>query len=802
MSRVLIIGGGAMGVSTLYHLAKFGWTDIALVEKNELTAGSTWHAAGLCTHFAHNLTIQALRAHSVRLYSGELEAETGNPVSFHQCGALRVTRSKDRMDEFRHVQGIGKYSGHRFDILTPEELKEIYPLVELHDLIGAIHEPFDGHVDPSQATHAMAQGARHNGAKIHRHTKVTSLEQTPSGEWRVVTDQGDFAAEHLVMAAGTWAYEIGRLAGLDLPVVPILHQYLVTDRIEAVAELDRELPIIRDPEESWYVRPERDGMIIGPYEKDGKSWSIDQVPPEFGMELLPPDLDCIEHIVAAAMERIPVLAEAGIKTVVNGPITFTPDTNPLIGPAFGVTNCWLATGSSMGVMEGGGAGKFLAEWMIGGEPPMDALAVDPRRFGAFADRDYRIAKAIECFGNQFAIHFPFEEREAGRPRYTSAIHQDMDAAGAVFGQAYGWERPNWFAGTGESREVPLTFGRANWFDAVARECEAALERVAVADMSVFSKFEISGPAAVDCMDRLGANTPPSQPGRVGLVHALTASGGIMSEFTVAKLDDSRFYLTSAAAARRQDFELLQQLAVLSGGAKLRDVTEQRGVLAVMGPHAPSVLGHLTDSDLSHQAFPWLSAKAIHIAGVDALAVRVSYIGECGWELHAAMADLPALYAAIMEAGRTYGIGHYGAYAANAMRLEKAYPAWGIDLTTERSPYEAGLARFVKPQDRTFTGRECLIERPVELSLRLLEISGGQRDPFGLHPVFGNGDICGLVTSGAYGHRTGKTLAFAYVSADRLGDDPEFAVEICAERAPARLLHAPPYDPENRRLRGE
>ena len=614
--RALIIGGGAMGVSTLYHLAKLGWNDIALVEKNELTAGSTWHAAGLCTHFAHNLTIQAMRAHSVRLYSGELEAETSNPVSFHQTGALRVTRSPDRMDEFRHVQGIGKYSGYRFDIMTPDELKEIYPLVELHDLIGAIHEPFDGHVDPSQATHAMAQGARNNGAKIHRHTKVTGLQQLPGGDWRVDTDKDDFIAEHLVMAAGTWAHEIGRLAGLDLPVVPILHQYLVTDRIEAVAALDRELPIIRDPEESWYVRPERDGMIIGPYEKDGKPWSIDHVPPEFGMELLPPDLDCIEHIVAAAMERIPVLTEAGIKTVVNGPITFTPDTNPLIGPAFGVTNCWLATGSSMGVMEGGGAGKFLAEWMIGGEPPMDALALDPRRFGAYADRDYRIAKAIECFGNQFAVHFPFEEREAARPRYTSAIHQQMGKAGAVFGQAYGWERPNWFAGSGDAREATLTFGRANWFNAVARECTAACERVAVADMSVFSKFEISGPGAVDCMEQLGANTPPSRPGRAGLVHALTVSGGIMSEFTVVKIDDERFYLTSAAAARRQDFELLQHLVASCSDAELSDVTEERGVLAVMGPLAPSVLGQLTDSDLSIAAFPWLSAKIIQVAGIE------------------------------------------------------------------------------------------------------------------------------------------------------------------------------------------
>ena len=584
---VLIIGGGAMGVSALYHLAKLGWADVGLVEMNELTAGSTWHAAGLCTHFAHNLTIQAMRAHSVRLYSGELEDETGSPISFHQCGALRVTRSPERMEEFQHVRGIGKFSGFDFNILSPSELKEIYPLVELDGLLGAIHEPLDGHVDPSQATHAMAQGARMHGATIHRQTRVQSLEQRASGEWLVRTDKEDFIAGQIVMAAGTWAHEIGRMAGLDLPVVPVLHQYLVTDRLDAVAERDVELPIIRDPEESWYVRQERDGMIIGPYERNGKPWSIDQVPPEFGMELLPGDLDCIEHIVAAAMARIPALSEAGIKTIVNGPITFTPDANPLIGPAFGIRNCWLLTGSSMGVMEGGGAGKFLAEWLVGDEPPMDALAVDSRRFGAFADRDYRIDKAIECFGNQFAVHFPFEEREAGRPRLTSSLHDAMNDADAVFGQAYGWERPNWFAGSGQPRHSELNFKRTNWFDAVARECEAVASRVAVADMSVFSKFEISGPGANDYMDHLGANTPPKSVGRIGLIHVLTNSGGISSEFTVTKLDENRYYLTSAAAARRIDDATLHALAT-DYNVTVSDVTEQRGVLSVMGPQSAGV----------------------------------------------------------------------------------------------------------------------------------------------------------------------------------------------------------------------
>ncbi|MEM7058188.1 MAG: FAD-dependent oxidoreductase [Pseudomonadota bacterium] len=787
-TQVLIVGGGAMGVSCLYHLTKLGRSDVTLLEKNELTAGSTWHAAGLCTHFAHNLTIQAMRAHSVKLYSGILEEETGQPVSFHRSGAIRVTRSAERLDEFRHVQGIGKFSGFNFNILTPNQLKEIYPLVETDGLLGAIHEPDDGHVDPSQATQAMAAGARAGGAKIHRHTKVTAIDRKNDG-WHVTTDKATFIAEHLVMAAGTWAYEIGGMAGLDLPVVPVLHQYLVTARIDAVAAQAKELPIIRDPEESWYVRQERHGMIIGPYERTATPWSIDHVPPEFGMDLLPPDLDAVQHIVEAAMARIPCLAEGGLKTVVNGPITFTPDAGPLIGPAFDLPRCWLLTGSSMGVMEGGGAGKFLAEWIVEGAPPMDALAVDPRRFGGWADRDYRLDKAIESFGNQFAIHYPYEEREAGRPRLMSSLHDRMKAAGARFGQAYGWERPNWFGAPAE-----LTFRRPDWLPNVAEECRAVAERVAVADLSVFSKFLASGPGAAGFMETLGANRPP-RPGRIGLSHALTPAGGIASEFTVTHLRSGDYYLTSAAAARRHDHDLLRTRA--SGEMTITDITETRGVLGVMGPQAPEVLQELTKSDLSSAAFPWLSAQEITMAGVQVLALRLSYVGEAGWELHADMADLPRLYDAVLAAGQARDIGHYGAYAMNALRLERGYPAWGLDLTTERTPMESGLSRFVKSEDRTFIGKDALLARETEMSLHLLDLDPPDHHPFGLHPVMAHGESVGLVTSAAFGHRMGKFLAFAYLRAGAPTID--LTVEICGEVSAARL-HPPVYDPKNLQMR--
>jgi dimethylglycine dehydrogenase len=801
-ARVVVIGGGVMGVSLLYHLTRLGWRDVALVEKNELTAGSTWHAAGLCTHFAHNLTIMHMRAHSVRLYAGELERDTGQPVSFHQTGALRVTRSRDRLDEFAHVRGLGRYAGFDFDILDPRELEEIYPLVDTEGLLGAIHEPLDGHVDPSQATHAMAAGARQGGAAIYRQTTVTGIESTGSREWRVCTSGGDIVCEHVVNAAGTWAFEIGAMMGLELPVVPILHQYLVTGRIEAYAQLDRELPIIRDPEESWYVRQERDGAIIGPYERDGRPWSVDAVPPQFGMELLPPDLDRVEAIVEAAMRRIPALGDAGIKTIVNGPITFTPDANPLIGPAFGIDNAWLLTGSSMGVMEGGGAGKFLAEWIADGAPPMDALALDPRRFGGWADRAYRVDKAVECFGKQFAVHYPFEERPAGRPRRTTPIHDNLRCAGAEFGFAYGWERPNWFGGAGET--PALTFRRPGWFEAVARECRAVAECAGLADMSVFAKFEVRGAEARTFMETLGANRSPSADGRIGLTHALTRTGGVASEFTVTRLREDHYYLTSAAAAERHDEDLLRRHGRKLGGVTIDNVTEQRGVLSVMGPRSRDIIASLGDGDLSNAGFPWLAARSLTVAGVSVLALRVSYVGELGYELHHAIGNQKALYDALIEAGSAHGLVHFGAYAMNAMRLEKGYRAWGLDLSTERTPLEAGLGHLVRTQGRRFTGADALAAAPSarQLTMVLLGFEDADADPFALHSVYRRGAPCGLVTSAAFGHRIGRPLALAYVEPSALASADALEVGILDRLHAATVLAEAPYDPANARLRGD
>ncbi len=802
-AQVVVIGGGIMGCSLIYHLTKFGWTDVVLVEKNELTAGSTWHAAGLCTHYAHNITVMNLRAHSVKLYSGILEAETGQAVSFHSTGALRVTTKADRMDEFRHVQGLGKFAGHDFNILNPEELKAIYPLVNTEGLLGAIHEPYDGYVDPSQATHAMAKGARDRGAEINRNNPVEGIERV-GGEWLVHTKNGDIRAEHIVNAAGTWCREIGTMMGVDLPVVPMLHQYMVFDRIEAFAKIENEMPFIRDPDESWYLRQERDGVILGPYEKNGTPWSIDGVPPEFGMELLPPELERIEDIAGDCMARVPAVAEGGIKSIVNGPITFTPDANPMIGPAFNLPNAWVLTGSSMGVMEGGGSGQFLAQWIIGGEPPADALAIDSRRFGGYADRDYRVDKAVECFAAQFGIHYPYEERPAGRKKRVTPIYDRLKALGAVFGSAYGWERPNWFARNGNDAyetESELSFQRCNWFEAVAEECRCVSENVAIADVSVFSKFNITGPQANQFMDSLGANRAPEVDGEINLNHVLTPGGGVASEFSVTRVGDNHYYLVCAAAAERHDEDLLRNRASAFSGVEIENVTEKLGVLGVMGPNACKVLSELSATEFSPSGFPWLSAQKIIVAGIEVVAMRVSYIGEPGWELHHSVEHQANLFDQLWQAGEKYQMGLYGAFAMNAMRLEKGYRAWGTEYTTERTPLEAGSGMFVKTTDRDFIGKASMLQRhqsPDHWHMHLLEIADTGEDPFYAHTVLNNGQPVGIVTSGAYGHRVQKPLALAYFS--KQPDDAELKVEILGKNVPARILKTPPYDCKNKLMR--
>ena len=799
-ARVLVIGGGAMGVSLLYHLVKAGWTDVVLTEKSDLTHGSTWHAAGLCTHFAHNPTIQQLRARSVRLYRDVLPAETGRSCGFHPCGAMRITCVPDRMDEFAHVAGLSKFTGCRLRVLTVDEIAELHPLARTDRLIGGLLEDDDGHVDPALAVGAMADAARSGGASILRRNRVLSIRRE-SGGWAVETEKGLVRVRHVVNAAGTWAFEVGAMMGVGVPAVPMLHQYIVFDEIPEVTRRNadgmKELPMIRDPDESCYVRQERDGLILGPYERNGEAWAVDGCPEDFGADLFPADLDRVEAIADAAMERIPALGGGGIKSIVRGPITFTPDANPLIGPAVGAEGAWLLTGSSMGVMEGGGAGWFLARWMIDGTPPLEPLAIDSRRFGDWAGRGYRIEKAVESFGLQFGVHYPNESRPAGRNKRLSPVHGRMAERGAVMGVVNGWERPDWFAAR-PGTETELTFRRTNWFGAVAAEVEAVASAVGLQDMSPLSKFEVQGPGTRAFLECLGANAPP-ETGRVGLTHALTPAGGTQAEFVVAMLEKDRAYLTSAAAAELMDFELLRARAV-GHEVSVTNVTSRSGALGLMGPESRAVLSTLTDADLG-PGFPWMTARELDVAGVSAIAVRMSYVGELGWELHAPTGDLPALFDAIIAEGGSRGLAPFGAFAANSMRIEKGYRAWGSEFTTEIGPDEAGVSFAIRTRGRSFVGKDTLEERMASgggARVELLAIETDDLDPFFNHPVLCDGSVVGIVTSGGWGYRVGKALAFAYLTDS--GVRSGLSIEILGERHPAEILDRPPHDPDNAKLK--
>ena len=797
-ARVAVIGGGIYGCGVLHQLVEKGWHDVVLVEKNELTAGSTWHAAGFCTHYSFNPTHVFMRKFSTELYQ-RLEAEGNEPTGYHRCRGLRVTSDPDRIEEFKHGASVGRQLGIDFEILSPAETGDVFPLMKTDGVVGSLYEPIDGYVDPTQATQAMAKLARAGGARVLRNSPVLAIERTPDAGWRLHTSNDEIVAEQIVIAAGFWGHEVGAMAGLDLPIVPMLHQYLVTEDHPAVMACEPDsIPLIRHHDQQWYVRRERDGLVLGAYESTPQTWSIDGVPAEFGMELLEPELDRIEHLVVDAIERIPVLGEAGIKTTVHGPISYTPDGQPLLGPAPGLDGVWLACGSGFGIGEGAGAGKLLAEWMVDGVPPMHMLAFDPRRFGDYADRDYRVAKAKEVFALQFATHYPLEEREAGRPRKQTAIVTRLASAGARFGCVYGWERANWFATAGEPHE--LSFRRTAWFDAVARECQAVTEHAGVIDLSGFSKFELRGPDAEPVLDRLSANRLPARTGDIRLCHFLNHKGTVECEFTITRTGERTFYLVCAAIAERHHLDYLRANFPRHADLVLENMSTRRGVLGLAGPASRDVLQPFTDTSLDDQTLPWLGARELQVAGVDVLALRVSYTGELGYELHHHADDQLVLYEAL-----TSGVGRevqdFGFYALNAMRMEKAYKAWGTELTVENTAGELGLERFVRTKDRDFIGRDAVLkERAQGVTCRLVygALSDADRDPIGGDAVMSDDELVGVAFGGSYGHRVGKSLCFALVNCDVLESGCALEVECCGERRALTPLGEPAFDAENLR----
>ena len=806
-ARVVVIGGGVVGVGTLYHLAKKGWSDVVLVERKELTSGSTWHAAGLLPLFNMSYSVGQVHKYSVRFYH-ELQEETGMDVGFKTVSNIRLATNRDRMDEYHQYAGVAQTIGVDVKFLTPDEVKDVWPLVNTEGLVGAIQHPEDGYIQPADLTQALATGARNRGAEIYRNTCVTAIERTSSGEWLVKTDKGDITCEHVVTASGSFARDVGAMVGLEVPVIPVEHQYIVTEPHPEIQQRKAdglpEMGVLRESDGSWYMREERGGLILGPYEKGAPACYVDGPAEDTEYELFQEDLERLEPHIESAINRVPAFGEVGVKQVYNGAICYTPDGSPIIGPAWDVPNFWLNEGHSFGITAAGGAGWQLAEWMVDGTPTIDMMGVDPRRFGDYATKSYLVKKNEEAYANVFTIHYPDEEREAARPLRTFPCYDRLKAHGAVFGSVFGWERANWFAPEGVPQEDDWSFRRSAWFEHVGNEVRNTHENVGILDMSAFAKCRISGPGAEAFLDGLIANKLPKTIGRVGLVHSLTDLGGVHSEFTIRRESADSFYIVSAGATQRLDHDWIKKHMPDDGSVLFDHLTNQMGVLVIAGPKSRELLSRITRDDLSNDAFKWLSGRWIDVGLAPALAIRMNFVGELGWELHHPVEYQNHIFDAVMEAGADLGIKPFGIRAMDAMRLEKSYKLVGREMSIEYAALESGLDRFVHLNKGDFKGRQGLTEWQQRgfgnTFVTMIVHDVKDADVLGNNPIYRDGELVGRATSGGFGFRINESLALAMVKPEASEIGTKLTIEILGETYQATICEESPFDPQNERLR--
>ena len=804
-ARVVIVGGGILGCSLAYHLTREGWSDCVLLEKGELTSGSTWHAAGQVTHSTSSYGLGRMAGYAIDLYR-RIEAETGQSVGFHDCGSLRIAYSDDELDWLRYTTSIGAALGHPMEIVGPDTIRELHPFYNLDGVKAALWTPEDGHVDPAGAAFALAAGARQGGAKVVRRNRVTGIRPEPNGEWRVVTERGDYVCEHVVNAGGAYARRIGQWNGLELPITCMTHHYLVTETVPEFLGLDDELPVVRDDAKvSGYVRMEQKSGLIGIYEKANPNtvW-LDGTPWETDSELFAPDYDRIMPWLENAMERMPVLADLGIRRTVHGAITHPPDGNMLLGPAPGLVNYWCCCGCQIGIGWGPGAGRYLAQWMVHGAAEISMREFDPRRYGDFADPEYAVTKAREDYLLRHEIPWPHFNRLAGRPVKPSPLHRRLETAGAVHEEVFGWERPRWFARDGLPARDVYSFRRPEWHDMVAREVEAVRERAGVMDISAFAKIEVSGPDAESFTSRMIANRIPRRPGGIVLGHVLNEKGTIEAETTVVRVEDDRFYLVLAAFFETRVLDWLVRHRRPDEDVRIENVSTAFGAVALQGPRSREVLARVTQAPLDNASFPWLTARRIAVAGAAVRALRISYTGELGWELHVPAANLPAVFDALWSAGEDHRIAHYGSFAMNAMRMEKMFKG-ASELTNEVTLPEAGVMRFARlDKPGGFVGLEAT-RRSAERRDRpwqcvYLEVDAAGADCLGGEALLAGGERTGAVSSGAWGPSVGASLAFGYVRPEHAAPGAELEVMVLGEPRPARVLAEARYDPGNARPR--
>ena len=832
-ARAVVIGGGVVGVSTLYHLAKKGWSDSVLIERKELTSGSTWHAAGLLPLFNMSYSVGQIHKYSVKFYE-ELQEETGMNVGFSKVSNIRLARTKDRWDEYMYYAGIAETIGVRVNMLTPEQVKEIWPLCETDGLLGAIQHPDDGYIQPADLTQALAKGARDRGATIYRNTTVTAIEQLEDGHWKVTTDKGEIIAEHIISCTGSFARKTGEMVGINIPVIPVEHQYIVTEPHPAIQERRRqglpEMGVLRESDSAWYMREEAGGLILGPYEVGAPVCYVDGPSDDSEYELFQEELDRLMPHIETAMVRVPAFGEVGIKKVYNGAIAYTPDGNPIVGPAPGLKNFWLNEGHSFGITAAGGAGWQLAEWIVDGEPTLDLMGVDPRRFGPYATEGYLIAKNEEAYANVFTMHYPDEERSAARPLKTTPVYDRLKKLGGVFGSVYGWERANWYAPEGYAlREEDLgvgadvitshnhapalddgrivekwSFRRSNYFEHVGNEVKNVHQNVGVLDMSAFAKMEVSGPGARAWLDSILANAVPKKRGRIALTHLLTPNGGVKAEFTVYEWAPGRFYMVSAGGLEAHDHDVLRRLAPSDGSVVLQPITQKYGVLVLAGPKSRDLLKKLTRTSLENKDFPWLTGKQISVGVATAHALRVNFVGELGWELHHPIEMQNYIFDRLMEAGAEFGIKPFGIRAMVSMSLEKSYRNMGRELSVEYNAYESGLDRFLRPE-KSFIGRDALVaykEAGVKWVFSTLTVSGNTDvDARGSEAIVDeSGALAGRATSGGFGWRLGKSIALAMLKPEYAAVGTKLKIRILGTSYDAEVVEESPFDTDNALLR--
>lgn len=801
-ARIVVIGGGVVGASILYHLARAGITDTLLIEKNELTSGSTWHAAGNIPTYANSWLGMRVGNYAWRLYK-DLGDAVDYPITYRHTGAFWPAHTPERLELFHHLAGLSKSAGFDLSILSPTEMEELHPHWRASGaVIGGILDPYEGDIDPSQLTQALVTGARREGAQVARFTRVTGLSQRGSGEWIMETTNGTVIAEIIVNAAGYCGAEVGSMAGHYLPVVTLEHQFLVTEPIPALREDENSFPLVRDPDIGFYLRREGHALLLGSYGHAGRVAWPEGPPDDFALQLFPDRVDDILTILEETLVHVPLLAEVGVQRFVNGPIAYAPDALPLVGPAQGLRNFFHATGVQIGIAHSAAIGKAITEWIVEGETEWDMAAWDPRRFGDWAGPDYAARRVCELYGLQYAIPFPHRILTSARPVQKTPLYETLTARGAVMGQIGGWERAFWFNRDEERDTGELSFHVEPWHDDVRVECEAVRDAVGVMDHGGFTKYTVEGPGAEAFLARVFCGGIP-KPGRIRLSYMLTPKGRIWSEATIARLGPERFLLCGPTVAELRDFDWLSAHLPNDGGVILSLGHPYDGALMLMGPKSRDVLAELTQADISATAAPWMSVAEIEVAGISVIALRVSYVGELGWELHLPSSGLPALYAAVCETGKRFGIRDFGSYALNAMRIEKGYPAWGIDVGIEYTLFDAGLQRFANLDKGEFVGRDAVLaqrEARAEWSFIGLAIEDPGPDALPGDPIVKDGSWIGYVTSCSQGFRAGGLLALGYVRNGTLNPGKACVVNSFGEERAARCHSPQVYDPENLRLR--